>query len=99
MSVGVWIVPGHVRLLPTPRAHQALLSVEFSRHESWSRVPFPTSGDLLDPAMETASLVSPALWQAGSLPLATWASCWGQGGAKLPMMRTTRLDKGLSGFS
>ena len=61
MSVGLWIVPGHVRLLPTPWTHQALLSVEFSRHESWSRVPFLTSGNLLDPAIETASLVSPAL--------------------------------------
>ena len=29
----------------------------------------------------------------------SWASCWGQGGAKLPMMRAIRLDKALSGFS
>ena len=61
MSVGVCIVLGHVRLFPTPWTHQALLSVEFSRHEYWTRVPFISSGNLLDRAIETASLVSPAL--------------------------------------
>ena len=36
-------------------------SVEFSRQEYWSGVPFPTPGDLLDPGIESASLTPPAL--------------------------------------
>ena len=48
-------------------AHQALLSVEFSRQEYWSGLPFPPLGDLLNPGIEAVSPVSPALW-ADSLP-------------------------------
>ena len=36
-------------------AHQAPLSVEFSRQEHWSGLPFPTPRDLLDPGIEAAS--------------------------------------------
>ena len=39
-------------------ANQAPLSMEFSRQEYWSRLPFPGLGDLPDPANEP---VSPAL--------------------------------------
>ena len=35
--------------------------MEFSRHEYWSALPFPTPGDLLDPGIEPGSLASPAL--------------------------------------
>ena len=42
-------------------AQQAPVLMEFSREEYWSRVPFPTSGDLPDPEIEFTSLVSPAL--------------------------------------
>ena len=43
----------HVRLFVTPWtvAHQALLSVEFSRQEYWSGLPFPSPGDLPDPGI------------------------------------------------
>ena len=43
---------------------QALLSVEFSRQEYWSGLPFPSRGHLPDPGIEP---VSPPL-QADSLP-------------------------------
>ena len=33
-------------------ACQALLSLEFSRQEYWSGLPFPTPGDVPDPEME-----------------------------------------------
>ena len=46
-------------------ARQAPLSIEFSRQESWSGLPFPTSGDLPDPEIEHTS---PAL-QVDSLLL------------------------------
>ena len=41
-------------------AHWAPLSLRSPRQEYWSRVPFPTAGDLLHPEIEPASLVSPA---------------------------------------
>ena len=46
-------------------ARQAPLSVGFPRQEYWSRLPFPSAGDLPDPGMEP---MSPAL-QVDSLPL------------------------------
>ena len=42
-------------------AHQAPLSMGFSRREQWSGLPFPTPGDLPDPGIEPVSLMSPAL--------------------------------------
>ena len=42
-------------------AHQAPLSIGFSRQEYWSRLPFPSPGDLPDPGTEPTSAVSPAL--------------------------------------
>ena len=37
------------------------LPMEFSRQEHWAWVPFPSPGDLLDPGIEPASLVPPAV--------------------------------------
>ena len=37
------------------------MSMEFSRKEYWGGLPFPTPGNLPDPGIEPASLVSPAL--------------------------------------
>ena len=48
---------------PWTVAHQAPLSMEFSRQEYWSGLPFPSSGDLPRPGIEPRS---PAL-QADSL--------------------------------
>ena len=42
-------------------ALQAPLPMEFSRQEYWNEVPFPTEGDLPNPGIKPASLVSPAL--------------------------------------
>ena len=49
-----------VQLFVTPWTvvYQAPLSMGFPRQESWSRLPFPSLGELLDPGMEP---VSPAL--------------------------------------
>ena len=46
---------------PWTVAYQNPLSMEFSRQEYWSRLPFPTPGDLSNPGIEPASLESPAL--------------------------------------
>ena len=42
-------------------AHQAPLSMEFSRQEYWSGLPCPPPGGLPNPGMEPTSLMSPAL--------------------------------------
>ena len=53
----------HAQLFATPWtvAHQAPLSMGFSRQEYWNRLPFPTPGDLPDPGIESTSPKSPAL--------------------------------------
>ena len=42
-------------------AHQAPLSMGFSRKEYWSGLLCPPPGDLPDPGIEPVSLASPAL--------------------------------------
>ena len=42
-------------------AHQAPLSMEFSRQEYWSGLLCPSPGDLPDPGIKSASLISHAL--------------------------------------
>ena len=56
----------HIRLFVAPWtvAHQAPMSVEFSRQEYQSGLPFPSPGDLPYPGLEPRS---PVL-QADSLP-------------------------------
>ena len=46
-----------VRLFATPWtvAHQAPPSMEFTRQEYWSGLPFPSPGDLPNPGMEPRS--------------------------------------------
>ena len=56
-SILVWRIPWTV-------AHQATLSMEFSRQEYWSELPLPSPGHLPDPGIEPGS---PAL-QVNSLP-------------------------------
>ena len=41
---------------PGTEAHQALLSMGFSRQEYWSGCPSPPPGDLPDPGIESGSL-------------------------------------------
>ena len=51
-------------MTPWTLAHQASLSMEFSRPEYWSELPCPSPGDLLNPGIKPRS---PSL-QADSLP-------------------------------
>ena len=46
---------------PWAAAHEAPLSLGFSRQECWSELPFPSPGDLPDPGIELRSPVYPAL--------------------------------------
>ena len=56
---------------PWTVAYQAPLSMQFSRQEYWSGLPFPSAGNLPDPAIKP---VSPTL-QADSLPLSHQGAC------------------------
>ena len=60
----------HVRLFVTPWtiAHQAPLSMGFSRQQFWTGLPCPPPGDLTPPGTEPTSPASPSL-QADTLPL------------------------------
>ena len=53
----------HVQLFATPQtaAHQAPLSMGFSRQEHWSGLPFSPPRDLSDPGIKPTSFISPAL--------------------------------------
>ena len=42
-------------------AHQASLSMKFSRQENWRGLPFTTPGHLLDPVIKLMSLAASAL--------------------------------------
>ena len=69
VSLWWWFSPfSCVLLLVTPWtvAHQAPLSMGFSREEYWSGLPFPSPGDLSDPGIKPASLAFHAL-QEGSV--------------------------------
>ena len=46
---------------PWTMARQISLSMEFSKQEYWSGLPFPSPGDLLDSGMEPRSLTSSSL--------------------------------------
>ena len=58
-------------VIPWTGAFQVPLSMEFSREEYWSGLPFPSPGDLSDPGIEPGS---PAL-QSDSLPSEPLRSC------------------------
>ena len=50
----------------------AALSMEFSRQEHWSGLPFPTPGDLPDLRIEPSTLASCALADGFFTTSATW---------------------------
>ena len=68
-----------VQLFVTPWtvAPQATLSMEFSRQEYWRGLPCPPPGDLPDPEIELASLMSLALAGGFFTTSATWEALRG----------------------
>ena len=55
---------------PWTVAHQAALSMGFSRPEYWSGLPCLSPGDLTNSGVEPVCLLNLLNWQVGSLPLA-----------------------------
>ena len=64
----------HVQLCATLRtvAHQAPLFMGFSRQEYWSGLPCPPPGNLPDPGIKPASLMSTALVGGFFTTSVTW---------------------------
>ena len=67
-------VLSRVQLFSTPWtvAHQALLSMGFSRQEHWSGLPCPPPCYLPDPGIKPVSLMPPALAGGFVTTSATW---------------------------
>ena len=67
-------LPSRVRLFATPWtvAHQAPLSMGFSRQEYWSGLPFPSPGDLPDsrpPPLAGGFFTASTVWEAHILDI------------------------------
>ena len=56
-------------------AHQAPLSLGFSRQECCSGLPFPSAGDLPDPGIKPKSPMSPELAGGFFTTRVTWEAC------------------------
>ena len=54
----------------------APLSMEFSRQEYWSGLPFPSPGDLPNPGIEPMTFISPALAGRFVTTSATWEALY-----------------------
>ena len=65
-------------------AHQAPLSMGFSRQEYWNGLPCPLPGDLPDPGIQSTSLTSPTLIGGFFITSANWGFPGGTSGKNLP---------------
>ena len=80
--------PVCLSVTPWTVARHAPLSMEFSRQEYWSGLPYLPPGDLPKPGIEILRPVSPAL-QADSLPLGPPGKPHqGMGGLSSPICKT-----------
>ena len=84
-----------VQLFATPWtiAHQVPLSVEFSRQEYWSGLPFPTPGNLPHPGTKPISLASPALAGRFFTTGVTWEVSIGTANRQTSLQRASLLTQ------
>ena len=75
-----------------PRHGWTFLSMGFSRQEYWSGLPFSSPGDLPDPGIEPASLMSPALASGFSSTSTTWKAFSKEGINKFTSFRDYDID-------
>ena len=87
----------HVQLFATPWtvAHQAPLSMGFSRQKYWSGLPFPPPGDLPHPRIKPMSPASPALAGRFFLPLRHLGSPQNPQGYQNPQMLKSLIYSGV----
>ena len=86
----------HVQLFATPWtvAHQALLSMGFSRQEYWSGLPCPPPGDLSEPGIKSKSLTSPVLAGGFSTTSTTWEALGSGDCVQIPIYRVILGESG-----
>ena len=94
-NYGLVVVMSNCFATPWTTAHQAPLSIEFSRQEYWSGLPFPSPGHL--PNLGTES-TSPA-WQADSLPLSHHQSYQQQHSTVFTQMFKTCLHTNIKAYT
>ena len=84
-------VLSHIRLFATPWtvACKTPLSMEFSREEYWSGLPFPFPGDLPNPGIKPVSLVSPAFTSG----FFTTEPPWKSSGILFNLKKGGKMDK------
>ena len=86
--------------IPWTEAHQAPLSMGFSRQEYWSGWSFPSPGDLPSPGSKNVSLPFPALAGRFFTPSATWeASMFIRGRQKIMVMESVWVGISASPFT
>ena len=66
----------HLFAIPWTACPPSSSSMEFSRQEYWSGLPFPPPGDLPRPEIELKSLASPTLAGRFFTTSATWEALW-----------------------
>ena len=83
-----------VQLSATPWtvAHQAPLSMRFSRQEHWSGLPCPPPGDLPDQGIKPKSLVSPALIGGFFITSTTWETQLQKTGVQIMVQRKPSVN-------
>ena len=80
--------------VPWTVAHQAPLSMGFSRQEYWSALPFPFPGNLSNPGIEPTFLMSPALAGEFFTTNTTWGALqWMWGISKLELLADSCLPE------
>ena len=85
---------------PWTLAHEAALSMGFSRQEYWNGLPRPSLGDLPNPGIESMSLMSPALAGRFFTTSTTWEALVGLWiRINLLMQGRTQFINRVSGFS
>ena len=77
--------------IPWTVAHQAALSMGFSRQEYWSGLLFPSPEDLLNAWIEPVSLMSPALAGGFFTTSTTWEGNFPYMCLKIPLHATLGL--------
>ena len=75
--------------IPWSVAHQAPLSMEFSRQGNWSGLPGPPLEDLPNPGIEPASLASPAVAGRFFSTVASGKNCDGAGNQKYSLPKNS----------
>ena len=85
---------------PWAVAHQAPLSMDFSRQEHWSGQPFPSPGDIPDPGIKPASPAFAGrfftVWATREVPKERLTGKWFAKLARKPIFGSSMLPKPLN---